>query len=149
MSNSQDEHATCPQRSDLAELAAGLLGRSGAKTQESDGIHAGLDCVSQLRYRDTNRSGEEHGDHGLPHGQSSTFAGEDPTMARHVDLGAQLRQAIKRSNITRYEIAKRAELSYAVVHGFVAGTSDLRLSTASKIAEIVDVELRSRDARRR
>lgn len=63
-------------------------------------------------------------------------------MRQSVDLGEQLRKAMQRSGLTRNQIARQADLSYAVVHGFSAGTKDLRLSTASKIAAVVGIEFK-------
>ncbi len=53
------------------------------------------------------------------------------------DLAGQLRRAIGGSGLTRNQVAKQAGLSYSVIHGFMAGTKDLTLNTASRIAAIV------------
>ena len=42
------------------------------------------------------------------------------------------------------ELARRAGVSYAIIHRFAAGDRDILLETASKIAGVLDVELRSR-----
>ena len=44
------------------------------------------------------------------------------------------------AGLTRNQIAKQTDLSYSVVHGFMAGR-DIQLSTASKIAAVVGIEL--------
>ena len=59
-----------------------------------------------------------------------------------IDLAQQLRQAIARSGFNRKQIADRAGLPYATVFTFVAGENDMRLSSASRIADVVGVELK-------
>ncbi len=59
-----------------------------------------------------------------------------------IDLAKQLREAIERSGLTRKQIADRTGVSYSAVHGFVAGTRDMTLQSASKIAEVVGLDLR-------
>ena len=66
-------------------------------------------------------------------------------MAQRVDLAAQLRTAIGRSGLTRNQVAKQADISYSIVHGFCAGGQDITLKTASRIAAVVGVELCSPD----
>ena len=149
MTTSRDEPGTQSERSHIAELAARLLARSNAAASHQHPAPLGLDTISPSRYRVVSELEDGHSRDVLPNSESCAIAGVESTMGRHVDLGAQLRQAIRRSGLTRNQIAKRADLSYAIVHGFVAGTNDLRLATASKIAAIVGVELRPPDAARR
>lgn len=59
-----------------------------------------------------------------------------------VDLGEQLKRAIRQSGLTRKQISDRAGVGYAAVHGFMAGSRDLTLASASRIANLVGVELR-------
>ncbi len=61
-----------------------------------------------------------------------------------VDLGEQLKKAIRRSGLTRKQISDQASVGYAAIHGFMAGTRDLTLTSASKIADVVGVELKPR-----
>lgn len=56
-------------------------------------------------------------------------------------LGNELRKWIRISGLTRNQIAVRAGMSYAIVHAFVAG-GDIRLSSADRIAVVVEKELR-------
>lgn len=58
------------------------------------------------------------------------------------DLGQQLRQAFEATGISRFELARRAGISYAIIHRFAAGDRDIRLETASKIATVLGMELR-------
>ena len=58
------------------------------------------------------------------------------------DLAGQLREVIRRSGLNRKQVADQTGISYAAIHGFVGGTRDMRLSTASKVAELLGVELR-------
>ena len=43
--------------------------------------------------------------------------------------------------LTRNQIARQTGLSYGVIHGFVAGTKDLKLETASRIATVLGLKL--------
>lgn len=145
MTVSRDEPSSSTERSRSEILAALLRARSNADVQHQDAATLEFDTISQSRYRDANKPEDEHRDVVLLDSEARAIAGVEPTMGRHVDLGEQLRKAIRRSGLTRNQIAKRTDLSYSIVHGFVAGTHDLRLATASKIAAIVDVDLRPRD----
>lgn len=60
---------------------------------------------------------------------------------KKTDLGAQLRAAFVDSGLSRFELARRAEISYAIVHRFAAGERDITLGTASKLANVLEVEL--------
>ena len=57
-------------------------------------------------------------------------------------LAITLRAAITASGKSRYAIAKEAGVDEQRVHQFMGGT-DLRLETASKIAEALGLELRA------
>ena len=59
-----------------------------------------------------------------------------------LDLRQQLRAAMKRSGLTRKQIADETGVSYSVIHGFAGGDRDVLLATASRIAAVVRVELR-------
>ena len=66
-----------------------------------------------------------------------------------VDLRQQLRDAMERSGLTRKRIADETGLSYSMIHGLVEGTRDVRLDSASRIAKVLDLELRSAKGRKR
>lgn len=59
-----------------------------------------------------------------------------------MNLGAELRRAIRRSGLTLYRVAKNAGLPYAVVHRFMRGERDVYLETASRLAESLGLELK-------
>ena len=61
----------------------------------------------------------------------------------NVDLAEQLRKAVADAGLNPYQLAKRAGLPYAVAHGFLAGTRDMQLSSASKVCRLLGLELRS------
>ena len=58
-------------------------------------------------------------------------------------LAEQLRAAIRESGVSRYGLAKQTGLSYAVVHRFVAGERDITLATATKITDVLGLELKA------
>lgn len=55
---------------------------------------------------------------------------------------------MKRSGLTRKQIADQSGVAYSVVHGLAGGERDLRLDTASRIAAVVGVELRPVSSKR-
>ena len=67
-----------------------------------------------------------------------------PAMSTRYDLSLRLRQAIKRSGLTRAELARRAKLPYSVVHTFVAGKRTLKLESASCLCRVLKLELVAR-----
>ena len=58
------------------------------------------------------------------------------------DLAKGLRAAFKASGMSRFELAKRSGVSYSVIHRFFGGGRDLTLRTASRIADVLGMELR-------
>lgn len=60
------------------------------------------------------------------------------------DMDEQLRRAICNSGETYYALAKRTGVDAVVISRFVAGERSLRLDTAAKLAEALDLELRPR-----
>lgn len=58
------------------------------------------------------------------------------------DLAVQLREAFRRSGLSRFAWAKQAGVSYAIVHRFVAGQRDLKLRTVSKLCDVLGLTLR-------
>lgn len=63
-------------------------------------------------------------------------------ILRMVDLDEQLREAIRRSGMTRKQIADQAGVPYSIVHGFVSGERGMTLRVASRVAELLALELR-------
>jgi transcriptional regulator with XRE-family HTH domain len=66
-----------------------------------------------------------------------------------VDLGEQLREAIRRSGLNRKQVADRAGVAYCAIHGFMSGERGLTLDSASKVAELLGLELRPTKRRAR
>ncbi len=58
------------------------------------------------------------------------------------DIEMQLRDAILGSDMSRYEIAKRAEVAHSQMSLFVNGQRSLTLTSAAKIARVLGLELR-------
>ncbi|MCH8829371.1 MAG: helix-turn-helix transcriptional regulator [Planctomycetes bacterium] len=61
---------------------------------------------------------------------------------KKLDLAEQLRGAFRDSGMSRYMLAKRAGVSYAVVHRFVAAERDITLATATRICDVLGLELK-------
>jgi len=59
-----------------------------------------------------------------------------------------MHQAFRESGITRADLARQAELPYAIVHGLMEGDRDIRVSSAVKIAKVLGLTL-LKDKRRR
>jgi ribosome-binding protein aMBF1 (putative translation factor) len=83
---------------------------------------------------------------GKPKGRrrASAQPRQRPKRATPGSLSASLREAIRDSGMTAYQIARHARLSQIVVYRFVSGERDIRLSTADKLAEVLGLELRRR-----
>ncbi len=64
------------------------------------------------------------------------------------DFAKLIRETIRRSGLTRGEIARRAGVPYAGLHGFVAGTRSMDLVTASRLCHVLDLELRLKSKRK-
>ena len=99
-----------------------------------------LDKISSLRYPEGDESARSTPDCDSEREDLRKGEGTDQVMKKQADLAGQLRKAVNRSGLTRNQIAKQTDLSYSVVHGFMAGR-DIQLSTASKIAAVVGIEL--------
>ena len=67
--------------------------------------------------------------------------------AENTDLRLALRQAIAASGLTRSQVSKRAEIGYAAIHGFVGGTRDLTLDSASKVVAALGLRVDLKPAR--
>ncbi len=58
------------------------------------------------------------------------------------DIEIQLREAIKGSGMSCYEIARRAEVTNSQLSLFLSGQRSLTLTSAAKIARVLGLELR-------
>lgn len=58
------------------------------------------------------------------------------------DLAELIRQRFHATEWSILQLAKRSGVPYAAAHGFVRGTRDPVLSTAAKLCEALDLELR-------
>ena len=69
-------------------------------------------------------------------------------MANRKTISDVLRAAIKQSGLSHYRIAKDAGVEPDSIDRFVRSEDrkDLRLATAEKIADVLDLELRKRDS---
>lgn len=65
------------------------------------------------------------------------------TRKRKTDLAADIRRAIRASGMTPYRIATDADVDRAIMTRFVNGDRGLNLTTASKLCELLGLELRS------
>jgi len=60
-----------------------------------------------------------------------------------LDLAAQLRAAVAETGESLYAVAKRAGISYAILHRFMAGKRSINLETADQIARALGLSLSS------
>ena len=58
------------------------------------------------------------------------------------DLAAQLRRAIRESGLTPYRVATDADVDRSIMTRFVNGDRGLTLDTASRICDVLNLELR-------
>ena len=65
------------------------------------------------------------------------------------DIAEQLRRAIANAPISRYRLAKDAEVSEGVISHFMNGRRSLTLKTAARLAKAVGLELRKTRAKER
>lgn len=56
-------------------------------------------------------------------------------------ISESLKKAIKESNISVYEIAKRAHVSQIMISRFMSGERDIRMATADKLANVLGLKL--------
>ena len=56
-------------------------------------------------------------------------------------LSTALRDAIRRSEMSAYQIAKAANVSQIVVSRFLSGERDIRMETADRLAEVLGLKL--------
>ena len=59
-------------------------------------------------------------------------------------LRAAIRAAFEKSGLSRFEWARRADVDYSAVHGFVGGSRDMTLRSASRLCKVLGLELRSK-----
>jgi len=64
------------------------------------------------------------------------------TSKRTNDLAAQLKRAIADSRLSMLKVAERSGLRYQTVHRFLTADRDIALSSASKLAGLLGLELR-------
>ena len=57
-------------------------------------------------------------------------------------MRAELLKAFEANGMNRLAWSKRADVDYSAVHGFVEGSRDVTLATASKLAGVLGLELR-------
>ncbi|GMU37714.1 MAG: XRE family transcriptional regulator [Planctomycetota bacterium] len=60
----------------------------------------------------------------------------------NMNLTQSLKAAAKRSGLSMLAISKATGLNYQTVHGFLKGERDIALSSAVKLADVLDLELR-------
>ena len=64
-----------------------------------------------------------------------------PPQALSDPLSQALKQAIRESEMSEYQIAKRAGISQIMVSRFLSGERDIRLATADKLAHALGLKL--------
>ncbi len=65
----------------------------------------------------------------------------DMAAKKPMPIDVALRKAILKSGMTVYAIAKECGFQPAPLYRFLTGERDIRLETAEKIAELLDLEL--------
>lgn len=61
---------------------------------------------------------------------------------RPASLGDQLKEAIRRSGKTSYQLSQETGVSQAVLSRFLGGARDITLGTADKLCKSLGLELR-------
>ena len=61
---------------------------------------------------------------------------------REIDLGETIREAFEASGMNRLALSRQSEVPYASVHGFVARNRTMTLTLASRLCEVLGLELR-------
>ena len=56
-------------------------------------------------------------------------------------LSAEVRQAVDRSSLSRYEICKRLAFSESTMSRFMAGKSGLSMATLDRLAALLDLHI--------
>ncbi len=65
-------------------------------------------------------------------------------MMNDRDISEQLRESILAASMSRYSLAKKADVSEAVLSRFVNRKRTITVETAAKIARVLGLELRSK-----
>ena len=65
-------------------------------------------------------------------------------MKTDPDIAEQLRQAILQADVSRYALSGISGVAQAVLSRFVNGKRSITLATASKIAEALGLEIKSK-----
>ncbi|MCK6465098.1 MAG: helix-turn-helix transcriptional regulator [Phycisphaerae bacterium] len=63
-------------------------------------------------------------------------------IIEYMNIADSLKAAAKRSGLSMNAISKRTGLNYQTVHGFLTGERDIAVSTAQRLADLLDLELR-------
>ena len=71
------------------------------------------------------------------------FPAARAAVATSPSLTETLKQAIRDSDRSEYEIAKQAGISQIVVSRFISGERDIRMATADKLAEVLGLRLQA------
>ena len=66
----------------------------------------------------------------------------------HVKPSDQIRKAVVRSGLSRYEIGKRTGIAQSVLSRFMAG-SGISTETIDKLADVIELEITTRPRRRK
>ena len=64
-----------------------------------------------------------------------------PEQAMPDSVSESLKRSIQASELTVYEIAKRAKVSQIIISRFLSGERDIRMATADKLAQILGLKL--------
>ena len=82
----------------------------------------------------------------LPNDRQTLLVNE---LEEIMTMADELRQAINDSGITHYRLAQETGVTAGVISRFMAGERDLRLETASKLADALGLELKLKKGRRK
>ncbi len=63
-------------------------------------------------------------------------------MAKRTDIEEQLRQAIIKGDISRYRLSQLSGVDNAVLSNFVNRKRSITMTTAAKLAKVLELELR-------
>ena len=64
-----------------------------------------------------------------------------PTPPIPQPISESLKRAIEESDLSVYEIAKRAHVSQIMISRFLSGERDIRMATADKLANVLGLKL--------
>ena len=62
-------------------------------------------------------------------------------MAKRTNIEDQLRRAIVQGPMTRYALSKQTGVAQSILSDFVNGNRSLTLTTASKLADVLGLEI--------